>query len=192
MAQFIYAFQKTGVNEGSGWSKRVTDLGGETFRGISRVYNPQWAGWAVLDKTKDLNGVPTGWNTSEMSSLVEKFYKDEVWDKLHGDIFVSQKLAERVVDIAVNMGEDDAGRFLQRSVNAFAPASLNWTDLLVDGDIGLKTVGALNILLKTDMRAEAYIMEALVAQQKTHFVHRAAGNFRDRANIRGWFNRANA
>ena len=38
----------------AGWVNNPKDKGGETYRGISRKFNPNWNGWALIDKSKPL------------------------------------------------------------------------------------------------------------------------------------------
>ena len=51
MALFTPAFTLSKINEG-GWVNDPNDIGGETYRGISRKFNPKWNGWSVIDEMK--------------------------------------------------------------------------------------------------------------------------------------------
>ncbi|MBW1801582.1 MAG: hypothetical protein JRJ85_12745, partial [Deltaproteobacteria bacterium] len=44
MAKFDEAFEKTTAIEG-GYVFDPDDAGGETYKGISRRFNPSWGGW---------------------------------------------------------------------------------------------------------------------------------------------------
>lgn len=85
-----------------GHSNDPDDAGGETYKGISRNKNPQWAGWAFVDK-KDFNGA---------DNLVRSFYAKEYWygagcDTMDGiSAFI-------VFDTAVNMGVARAKELLK-------------------------------------------------------------------------------
>ena len=46
MAYFGDAFKKLSIKEG-GYVNDKDDAGGETYRGISRKYNPTWQGWIM-------------------------------------------------------------------------------------------------------------------------------------------------
>lgn len=51
MANFGDAFKKLSIKEG-GYVNDKDDAGGETYRGISRKYNPTWQGWNMIDQYK--------------------------------------------------------------------------------------------------------------------------------------------
>jgi len=47
------------------------DTGGMTYAGIARNKNPQWPGWALVDK-KEFGG--------SLTPMVREFYRTEFWD----------------------------------------------------------------------------------------------------------------
>lgn len=51
MANFKIALDKVLSREG-GYINDPDDKGGETYKGISRKYNPDWKGWRIIDNTK--------------------------------------------------------------------------------------------------------------------------------------------
>ena len=51
MANFDAAYQKTAAHEG-GYVNDPDDAGAETYKGISRRFNPSWIGWAKIDEMK--------------------------------------------------------------------------------------------------------------------------------------------
>ena len=53
MAIFNLAYKKLEVAEG-GYVNDPDDKGGETYKGISRKANPNWAGWISIDQIKKL------------------------------------------------------------------------------------------------------------------------------------------
>ena len=57
MASFGEAFEHTMGMEG-GYANDPQDVGGETFMGVSRVYNPGWYGWTIIDGQKDEYNFP--------------------------------------------------------------------------------------------------------------------------------------
>jgi len=54
MAIFDEAFEKTAAIEG-GYVLDPDDAGGETYKGISRRFNPSWGGWDKIDEMKKAN-----------------------------------------------------------------------------------------------------------------------------------------
>lgn len=146
MADFIQAYDITMKIEG-GYSNNPFDKGGETYKGISRKFHPEWSGWITVDKyhsenihlmNDQLN------NDTNLQILVKDFYKKEYWDTLSLNNVVEQKIAQELFDTAINMGIGVASVFLQRSLNVTNRNGKDYTDLKIDGKIGPKTLAILN------------------------------------------------
>ncbi|MDR2457828.1 MAG: hypothetical protein LBD41_05040, partial [Clostridiales Family XIII bacterium] len=58
-----------------GYSNVPGDLGGETYAGISRKYNPDWQGWETLDLIPQAHKT-TNAKFIELTSAVDNFYTD--------------------------------------------------------------------------------------------------------------------
>lgn len=77
-------------NEG-GWCNISGDAGGETYKGIARIPNPNWDGWPLIDAWIAQNGTPpynhifTENEIPGLEAKVQAFYKAEFWDEMHGD-----------------------------------------------------------------------------------------------------------
>ena len=114
MANFHEAVAKTLDHEG-GYVNDPSDRGGETKFGISKRSYPEVdiAGLS-RDDAKDI-------------------YKRDYWDEVGGDAIESQEIAERLFDVAVNMGNRRAVRMAQNVVGTEA-----------DGLLGPKTLAAIN------------------------------------------------
>ena len=95
MADFIPAFEKMLHDEGG---YQLTDIpgdrGGQTYAGIARKPNPDWAGWQHIDR-KDFGSA---------TPLVREFYKTNFWDRIRGDDLTDQAIAETIFNFAVNTG----------------------------------------------------------------------------------------
>ena len=91
MAYFGDAFKKLSIKEG-GYVNDKDDAGGETYRGISRKYNPTWQGWTMIDSYKKHYTV----GSKEL------------------DDFNSQRVAEQLFDTNVNCGQVAAIKMAQR------------------------------------------------------------------------------
>ncbi len=50
------------------------DAGKETVWGISRVEDPEWEGWPVVDNYRQLPNFPENLRNPEIDALVDKFY----------------------------------------------------------------------------------------------------------------------
>lgn len=139
MTNFETTWAKLDLNEGF-YSHRKDDKGGETYRGISRKFNPKWPGWAIIDSYKNRTGfVDLIEHDHDLNMLVKEFYHD-FWKHLHCDDFDSQEIADQLFDIAVNSGEGTAVEFLQIALNALNSNQKLWPDLVIDGVIGAKTL----------------------------------------------------
>jgi lysozyme family protein len=125
MADFNPAFEKMIHDEGG---YQLTDIpgdrGGQTYAGIARKPNPNWAGWAFIDR-KDFGGA---------TQLVREFYKVNFWDRIRGDDLANQAIAETIFNFAVNTGVGVASKLAQLIVG-----------VTPDGAIGAKTLERLNI-----------------------------------------------
>jgi lysozyme family protein len=142
MADFSIAYQKTSVFEG-GYSNDARDRGGETYKGISRKFHPDWGGWSILDLMNDKNT-----KNSQLQSLVNSFYYNEFWAFLKCDEF-DQPIADELFDTAVNQGKITAAKYLQESLNLLNNNQRHYKDITVDGEIGNVTINAYKEYMST-------------------------------------------
>jgi len=125
MADFNPAFEKMIHDEGGYQLTNIPgDRGGQTYAGIARKPNPQWAGWQYIDR-KDFGSA---------TPLVREFYKSNFWDRVRGDDITNQAIAETIFNFAVNTGVGVASKLAQLIVGTTP-----------DGAIGPKTLERLNI-----------------------------------------------
>lgn len=139
MADFKAAIGYILQNEG-GYVNDPDDLGGETYRGISRKNFPNWDGWATIDSNKPLT---KGELISNLDSTVNQFYKRSFWDAILADGIDSQPVAAYLFDFKVNAGYN-AVKCVQRILG-----------ITVDGIFGNGTLNALNEY-QGDMLAELH------------------------------------
>lgn len=99
MASFDPCFERTMNFEGKILENNVGDPGKETFWGISRVYNPAWAGWKIIDTL--------GPNDQTLPGLVATFYQTKYWLSNSFNLLTSQELAAQLFDACVNLGSGD-------------------------------------------------------------------------------------
>ena len=147
---FKQIFSITMGHEG-GYSDDPDDPGGETYKGISRVFHPGWLGWAIVDHWKEAppRSRDDGW-LKEHESLqrqVRGFYRAQFWDTFRGDevLAIAPEIAEELFDTGVNMSTERAVRFLQGALNVLNRQGQSWPDLDEDGLIGAKTLAALKV-----------------------------------------------
>ena len=121
-ANFIIAYNITKKYEG-GYVNDPKDNGGETYKGISRKSNSNWDAWIIIDSCKKNNKnfkkiLPT---IIKLELSVQKLYKRKYWDKMRGDEFLNQDIANKLYDTCVNVGVVTAIRLFQESLFGFSP-----------------------------------------------------------------------
>lgn len=146
MATFLPAFQKTVRHEG-GYSDDPDDPGGETNYGISKAAHPD--AWR--------NGPPS-------KDEAIRVYRESYWDRLGLGEIEDQAVAEKIFDLAVNVGpvggvgnDQDlgAGEAVQLALNRLGHK------VKVDGVIGPRTRGAINRARSDDLLRELIIEQAI-------------------------------
>lgn len=180
MANFKAAFILTMGHEG-GYANDPDDMGGETYKGISRNNFPKWAGWKIVDDWKSitkggidsLNRVLA--SDGQLQGLVDSFFKSLFWDVNKLDSISNQSIAAELFDTGVNMGVGTAARFLQEALNLCNKTGKLYPNIVVDGKIGNATLNAVmkapqQALLNTLnlLQGEKYlnIMRAKESQEK--------------------------
>lgn len=150
MADFETAYYITNQIEG-GYANDKDDKGGETYRGRSRKFYPEWPGWKIIDSMKTRKDFPGCLDTiPELQVLVKQSYKQIEWNGIMGDNITNQAIANEVYDNAVNMGVKKSIEYLQRTINILNrnQRSDMYPDIKVDGSMGAKTLEALKICIK--------------------------------------------
>ena len=193
MAEFQYAFNKTMGLEG-GYSCDPDDPGGETYRGISRRYHPSWPGWEIVDRYT--GGVPGAVTASVVAALladtilneyVEIFYKTMFWDRMLGDELDAATVAQELFDTAVNLGVVRAVRFLQAGLNVLNRNGSLFNDLVEDGEMGPRTLDALNVL--THREGTHVLVKVMNILQGGHYLERMRESSTQEKYARGWLKR---
>lgn len=181
--RFEAAFAATMGEEG-GWCDIPDDPGGETYRGVSRVYHPGWPGWAIVDRHKaDPDRFPTSLaEDQELQGHVRAFYHTEFWSNV-GFAGIENTLVQmKLFDMAVNCGPAEAVRHAQQAVNYLVRRPM---EVCEDGRLGPKTLAAINAQNPHDL---------LLALRGYHFLHYhnlvASSRTRFETFARGWLRRA--
>ncbi len=188
MADYQQAFEKVLAHEG-GYSNLAADRGGETYKGIARKYHPNWPGWRIIDKEKSFDGFPKRLdNNRALHEQVKALYRAQYWAPINGDKIPNQEVAEEVFDTGVNMGIRRSARFLQASINLLNRNQSMQADLRVDGDIGKKTLAALNKTIHAD-KSHQYVMLLLNLYQGMRYINILQANPSQEIFTRGWLKR---
>ncbi|MEY8688312.1 MAG: glycoside hydrolase family 108 protein [Leptothrix sp. (in: b-proteobacteria)] len=136
------------------------DTGGQTYAGIARVPNPQWPGWAYIDRSE----IPP-------TQLVRDFYRASYWVPIAGDQ-LPEPIAATVFDFAVNAGTRVAIKLAQL-VAGSTP----------DGSMGAKSIEAI-ARLNPDTFQVAYALAKLKRYADICNKDRVQSKF-----LLGWVNR---
>lgn len=191
MADFKQAYSITMKNEG-GYVKDPRDVGGETYKGIARNFNPTWEGWRVIDHAKKSSGFPDSLLSPVYDELnkemVPNFYRERYWCCYLADSIPWQNIANELFDTGVNMGVQRATIFLQRSINILKmrKSIITTDELVVDGQFGPKTHKAL-VSMNQDYVKVLYNL--LNIMQGNHYIQYIEKDFRQAAFLVGWLER---
>ena len=172
MEQFLTALQKTLKWEG-GLSNHSSDRGGITYKGVSLRFLKA----IKYDINKDGNIDELDVKNINDNSLLY-IYKTHFWDKVKADEIKSFIVKSQLFDIAVNSGNKQAIKLIQRACNTFD------YNLVVDGIIGNKTITAINeiepILLNSALGYERLEFYKLIVEKNESY----------KVFLKGWENRA--
>jgi lysozyme family protein len=154
-----------------GYVNSKFDNGGETKFGISkRTYPELDIANLTLEKAKDIY-----------------FYDFWNCDLLKLSNIPDKEIAIELFDTSVNMGQDDAGMFLQTALNHMNRNNRIYKDLLVDGHIGPVTLFALEIVLKRGEKQK--LLKALNGEQFRKYVKIIEKYPEQEMNFVGWLER---
>ena len=172
MADFKPAFEFALQHEDPSRSGKVTvDAGGRTRFGIAARFHP--------DLPEEFFTGPA----EDALAEAEKIEGQEYWDRMRLAKVENQNVANKLFDMAVNMGVRQAALYAQRAANALLPPDPR---LVEDGTVGGKTLAAIN-------SANAIAFHQLLCElSEAHYRHLAAVNPEQEVNLRGWLKRAEA
>jgi lysozyme family protein len=172
-------------NYEGGYANVPQDKGGETYRGISRVFWPGWEGWQRIDQHKNDPAFPKSLQTDfTLQDEVIAFYEQNYIAKYRLGEFAPE-VAEEMFDQLINRNPASVIKDTQTVLNALNYSSKGpvFSDLKVDGIFGSKTIDALN---KID---SALLVKGLNAMQAYHYITTAAAKPDQRIFTRGWLKR---
>lgn len=194
---YVRALSFTMSAEGS-YSYREVDKGLQTYKGISRKWNPKWVGWAIIDKALEkypelkipykkppasIHKLNFELNVNEeLEYIIYDFYYENYYTKCGADR-IGGKLAVVLFDMAVISGYKRSGKTLQKTLNIWFK-----TNLVVDSQVGSGTIKVLNVVLEG--KGLNIVLDKLIYEYKDNLIEasKLEGN---EENIAGWMNRVN-
>ena len=187
MAEFNEAFTRTMRHEG-GYVDDPVDPGGETYRGISRGFNPSWSGWDIIDEAKRADNFPDSLSQNRvLQDSVVFFYTTYYWNKVRGDVIPEQSIANELFDSGVHLGVLRAVEFIQQALNVLNRNGRLYDDLVVDGIFGRNSQAALTAYLNND--PPELLLKILNVLQGMFYIERMNASPTAEKYARGWFNR---
>lgn len=159
-----------------GYVDHPADRGGPTNWGITQaVARSQGYVGAMRELSRD-----------EARAIYRKLYwKNPGFDAVEP---LAPRVAEELFDTGVNMGPAVAIGFLQRALNALNCGGRDWTDLMIDRNLGPVTLAALHALMKRrGAPAEAVLLRALNALQGERYIALSEDRPANEAFTWGWF-----
>lgn len=154
-----------------GYVNNKFDNGGETKFGISKKTYPE------LD-------IP---NLTLEEAKNIYFYDFFNCDLLKLSNIPDKEIVIELFDTSVNMGQDDAGLFLQTALNHINRNQRIYKDLPMTGYIGSMTLAALEIVLKRGEKQK--LLKALNGEQYRKYVKIIEKNPEQEMNFVGWLER---
>jgi lysozyme family protein len=169
VASFQPAVQNTELWEG-GYANSPSDSGGETYRGISRNNWPYWNGWELIDALQGQAGFPSNLDSNQdLQSRVVSFYQQNYW---HYDGINDQAVANKIFDLAVNVGQVHAVKITQQSVG-----------VTQDGVYGPNTEAAINAT------SNGSLLPLIRQNAEQYHEQIAATHPQDAMFLKGWLRR---
>lgn len=141
-AKFLRISKHTKGNEGN-YANTAGDKGGETYRGISRVWWPNWSGWKIIDAYKVKVKRPLKNNElvpdSNLELMILDFYFANFYNPIRGESIKNESVATTIYDHGLGVDTNDATRLVQKIlVNNFG------AKIPIDGKFGIITLNNLN------------------------------------------------
>jgi len=173
MAEFKIALQKTLTHEG-GYINDPDDLGGETYKGISRKAHSQWHGWEIIDNYKSKPGFLVSLEKDvALQKEVEIFYWTNFWLPMKIYDVRNQTTANSLFDFAVNAGIQTSVRLAQSIIGTIA-----------DGIFGKQTLTKLNAF------DPAHFQAAFTLSKIEHYIAIIQKRPTNKKYLYGWITRA--
>ena len=184
------------MNAEGSYSYREADTGLQTYKGISRKWNPKWIGWVIIDKALDkypelkipykkppasIHKLNFELNVNEeLEYLIYDFYYENYYTKC-GAWNIGGKLAVVLFDMAVLSGYKRSGKTLQKCLNIHFK-----TNLVVDSQVGSGTLKVLNEIIGS--KGLDIVVDKLIYEFKDNLIETSKldGN---EENYNGWMNR---
>ena len=175
MANAKQSIQNTLKHEG-GYVNSPYDRGKET-------------NWGITIATARAYGYKGNMKDLPIATALE-IYKNNYWNPLKLDSVKSQVIADKVYDIAVNCGVKRAGTMLQSALNTLNRRGMDYETLIVDGNVGNKTITILNFVTdfkRSGIDYESVLFKTINILQGIHYINLSNDmTTSNHMNVIGW------
>lgn len=159
-----------------GYSNDPADPGGKTMFGVTEAVARSFG------YTGPMNEMPP--------HIAYAIYYDRYLTKTNFskvmDVYV--EVGVELFDTGVNMGVEVAAKFLQEALNAFNNVQAVYPDVVVDGQIGEKTLQALNKFKNfRGEEGQVVLLRALNSLQGARYIDICQGREKSERYVYGWF-----
>lgn len=158
-------------------SKSSGDLGGETYRGITRKNFPKWSGWKIVDKSKPLKYNQIIKNV-QLEDDVRQFYYEQFYAPMKIDNIDSLLISGHLLCHGVNAGIGNAVKLLQQAINQAYSVSIK-----VDGVIGNITLSYANGNKQNE------VAKGFIQQRNQYYKNIVTKKPSQKKFLNGWLNR---
>jgi len=158
-----------------GYVNDAADRGGETR-------------WGITAATARAHGY-TGPMTTLPEATARTIYRATYVETPRFDevVTIDPDIGAKLVDIGVNMGPAVAATFLQRWLNVFNDTGTRYAELVVDGQIGTKTLDTLRAFLRwRGPMGGTALLKGINSSQGTRYLDLCEGNRSQRRFAFGW------
>ena len=163
------------VGREGGFTDNPKDKGGPTRWGITQAVARQYG------YTGDMRTLP---REVAKAIYLELYYVGPKFDQVHA---LSPRIAEELTDTGVNCGQAVAAKFLQRALNAFNREASIYPDIIVDGQLGIRSLAALRAYLEhRGAEGEEVMLKALNCLQGERYIGLAEGRPANEEFVWGW------
>lgn len=160
------------------WVCDKDDIGGETYRGISRKAHPNWPGWKIVDAHKPLKKNQKI-DDPELEANIIEFYYEKYYAPSKAHLINNNVIAAHVFDHSVNAGIKAGAKILQKAINA-----VTHKGIAVDGIIGNITLSFANNAAYSDR-----IAKEIASQRNAFYTNIVEKNKTQAKFLNGWLNR---
>lgn len=167
-----------------GYVNDSDDAGGMTYMGISRVNNPDWPGWGIIEEHLPLRRREIINGDEELYNMVLDFYDEKFYSRLRLDEFEDVVIAAHLLCQSVHSGRKTGVRLLQEALVEVLPGQ----EIVVDGYIGPDTIGFSNSCFE-DLELRDILVDCYVEKRREFYQDIVERKPSQQKFLNGWMNR---